>query len=125
MDEDKYNIVESDQSDLGTHLARWARAWQASFFILYTLVAVLALALYLLLARAVAMTSGSSPRSRETPVYFFLGLIAVTCLVEYAMVVQQLVIVMDDFNAGVGTMACRLFTYFTYGNKLMQVLCTV
>ncbi len=52
------DAVESAQSDVGTHAARWARAWQASFFGLYTLVAVASLILYLLLGRAVALVSG-------------------------------------------------------------------
>ncbi len=57
--DDDYDSVESAQSDVGTHAARWARAWQASFFVLYTLVAAASVALYLLLARAVAAVSAA------------------------------------------------------------------
>ncbi len=64
-----------------------------------------------------------SSLSRETPTYFFLGLIALTCLVEYALVVEQLIVAMDDLDSGISTFACRLFTYFSYGNRIMQVQC--
>ncbi len=58
---------------------------------------------------------------RETPTYFFLALIALTCLIEYALVVEQLIVALDDLEAGISTFTCRLFTYFAYGNKIMQV----
>ncbi len=102
--------------------SRWARAWQASFFVLHTLVFALSLTLYLLLARAVAaISSASKSRSKETPTYFFVALAALTCLIEYVLAVQQLILAADGNVGALSTFVCRLFTYFTYGNKVLQV----
>jgi len=105
--------VESAQSDFATRL-RWVRGWQSVFFSLYCGVMAVSLVLYLCLIRAVARTNGR----KETPLYLFLLLHFAASLVEDGLIVHQFVL--THHHTEHTESLCRLFTFATYGNKILQ-----
>jgi len=105
----------SEQEDVEDFRAGINTAWAVTFAALYIKSMLIALAVYLLLFRSIAL----SPR-KNNPTLLSILFLFFCYLVDMGLEMEELI---NLFSHSLHTTAnCRLVTYTTYGNKILQAM---